>query len=91
MTPEDTSWLYKNKDHGMMSASFAWYDSLWDLETGFSAIDRLSFSNEDYVKAGALFATGMVSCGVTSEIGCGMAVAMRIAENESPPYQRTSA
>uniref|UniRef100_A0A2P2I8Z8 26S proteasome non-ATPase regulatory subunit 2 n=1 Tax=Hirondellea gigas TaxID=1518452 RepID=A0A2P2I8Z8_9CRUS len=84
MTPEESNWLYKNKDHGMLSATASLgMILLWDLETGFSAIDKFSFSNENYVKAGALFATGMLSCGVTSEMDAAMPLLCDYIENES--------
>eukprot|EP01083_Nonionella_stella_P080636 221681_1 len=84
MTPEDSDWLYKNKDHGMLSATASLgLINLWDLETGFSAIDKFSFSNEDHVKAGVLLATGMISCGVTSDMDAAFALLCDHLESDS--------
>ena len=48
---EDGNWIYKNKDHGMMSASASLgLIYLWDVETGLSQIDKYLYAQEDYVK-----------------------------------------
>ena len=40
---------------------------LWDVEGGLAQIDKYLYSNDDYVKAGALLAIGIVNVGVTNE------------------------
>jgi len=61
MTP-DHEWLYKNKDHGMMSASASLGSILlWNVEEGLTQIDKFLYSSEDYVKAGAALAVGIDS------------------------------
>jgi 26S proteasome regulatory subunit N1 len=66
---ENSEWLYKNKDHGMLVAA-ASVGSIfaWDPDTGLSSIDKYSFANQDFVKAGSMLATGIVSAGVMSDM-----------------------
>jgi 26S proteasome regulatory subunit N1 len=47
---------------------------LWDVDTGFTAVDKYSFSTEKEIKAGALMATGMLSSGVSSELDAAYAL-----------------
>ena len=65
---EANVWIHKNKDHGIMSttATLGLF-SLWDVEVGLTQIDKYLYSDEDYVKAGALLACGIVSTGVQNE------------------------
>jgi 26S proteasome regulatory subunit N1 len=67
MTP-DSEWLYKNKDHGMMSAAASLGSILlWNVEEGLTQIDKFLYSNEDYVKAGAALAVGILSSGIRND------------------------
>jgi 26S proteasome regulatory subunit N1 len=48
---EDGNWIYKNKEHGMMSASASLgMILLWDVDSGLSQIDKYLYSQEDYIK-----------------------------------------
>jgi 26S proteasome regulatory subunit N1 len=55
------SWLYKNKEHGLMSATASiGLLYLWDNGTsGASQLDKYLYSTDDYIKAGALLGIGM--------------------------------
>jgi len=65
---DGNKWLYKNKDHGMMSATATFgLILLWDVEGGLSQIDKYLYSQEDYIKAGALLACGIVNSCVKNE------------------------
>jgi 26S proteasome regulatory subunit N1 len=58
-------WLFKNKEHGMMSATASiGLVLLWDVDGGLTQIDKYLYSPEDYIKAGALLACGIVNTGV---------------------------
>ncbi len=58
-------WLYKNKEHGIMSATASiGLILLWDVDGGLTQIDKYLYSPEDYIKAGALLACGIVNTGV---------------------------
>jgi 26S proteasome regulatory subunit N1 len=67
MTP-DNEWLYKNKDHGMMAAAASLgLIQLWNVEEGLAQIDKFLYSSEEYVKAGAALAVGILSSGVRND------------------------
>ncbi|KAH7882342.1 26S proteasome regulatory complex non-ATPase subcomplex Rpn1 subunit [Phlebopus sp. FC_14] len=72
---EGNSWVYKNKDHGMMSASASLGLSLlWDTDVGLSHVDKYTYSSEEYIKAGALLATGLLNAGVRTEADAALAL-----------------
>jgi 26S proteasome regulatory subunit N1 len=69
VTPEGADWVYKNRTHGMLSAAASvGLIHLWDLDLGFNAVDKFSFSTQNAIKAGGLLATGIISAGVTSDM-----------------------
>eukprot|EP01117_Protostelium_nocturnum_P011638 TRINITY_DN422_c0_g1_i3.p1 TRINITY_DN422_c0_g1~~TRINITY_DN422_c0_g1_i3.p1 ORF type:complete len:870 (-),score=199.11 TRINITY_DN422_c0_g1_i3:83-2692(-) len=75
MTEEGNKWLYKNKDHGMMTAAASLgMILLWDVEGGLSQIDKFLYANEDYIKAGTLLAVGIVNSGVFNESNPALAI-----------------
>lgn len=75
ITPEGSDWLYKNKGHGMLSATASLgMLMLWDVESGFSSVDRYSFSTQGLIKAGAALAHGMLSSGITSDMDAAQAL-----------------
>ena len=68
-------WIHKNKDHGIMSTTATLgLISLWDVEVGLTQIDKYLYSDEDYIKAGALLACGIVNAGVQNECDPALAV-----------------
>ena len=72
---EANVWIHKNKEHGIMSTTATLgLLSLWDVENGLTQIDKYLYSDEDYVKAGALLACGIVNAGVQNE--CDPALAL---------------
>ncbi|KAF8801079.1 26S proteasome regulatory complex, non-ATPase subcomplex, Rpn1 subunit [Phlegmacium glaucopus] len=81
---EGSSWIYKNKDHGMMSAAASLGLSLlWDTEVGLSHIDKYTYSAEEHIKAGALFATGMLNTGIRTEGDFALSLLGEYTENKS--------
>ncbi len=83
MTP-DNEWLYKNKDHGMMSASASLGSILlWNVEEGLTQIDKFLYSSEDYVKAGAALAVGILSSGVRNDADPALALLSEHIEGDS--------
>lgn len=83
MTVEGAGWLYKNKEHGMMSATASLGALLlWDVDDGLTQIDKFQYSTDEYVKAGALLAFGLVTAGVKNE--CDPAWALLAEQLESP-------
>lgn len=83
MTP-DNEWLYKNKDHGMMSAAASLGSILlWNVEEGLTQIDKFLYSSEEYVKAGAALAVGVVSSGVRNDADPALAILSEHIEGDS--------
>lgn len=81
---EGNSWIYKNKDHGMMSASASLGMSLlWDTEMGLSHIDKYTYSSDEYIKAGALMAYGILHSGVRTEMDAALALLTEHVESSS--------
>lgn len=88
---EGNSWIYKNKDHGMLSAAASLGVSLlWDADIGLSHVDKYTYSSEEYIKAGAFLATGILNTGVRSEADAALALLGEHISNKSVPL-RTSA
>jgi len=84
ITPEGNSWLYKNKDHGMMSAAASLGAILlWNVEEGLHQIDKFLHSNEEYIRAGALLAIGIVSSGTRLELDPALALLSEQIQNSS--------
>ena len=82
MTP-DNEWLYKNKDHGMMSAAASLGSILlWNVEEGLTQIDKFLYSSEDYVKAGAALAVGVLSSGVKNDADPALALLSEHVEGD---------
>ncbi|XP_033101471.1 26S proteasome non-ATPase regulatory subunit 2-like [Anneissia japonica] len=68
ITKDGNSWIYKNKEHGMMSTTASLgLILLWDVDGGLTQIDKYLYSSEDYIKSGALLACGIVNSGVRNE------------------------
>ncbi|CAK5272385.1 unnamed protein product [Mycena citricolor] len=88
---EGNSWVYKNKEHGMLSATASLGLSLlWDTDMGLSHVDKYTYSPEEYIKAGALLATGILNCGVRTEADVAKGLIGEYVENKSVPL-KTSA
>lgn len=85
---EGNSWIYKNKDHGMLSASASLGMSLlWDTELGLSHIDKYTYSSDEYIKAGALMAYGILHSGVRTEMDAALALLTEHVESKSIPLK----
>ncbi|KAF8634856.1 hypothetical protein AX17_004104 [Amanita inopinata Kibby_2008] len=81
---EGSSWIYKNKDHGMMSAAASLGLSLlWDTDVGLSQVDKYTYSSEEYIKAGALLATGILNTNVRTEADAAIALLGDQVDNKS--------
>merc|ERR1719359_2096666 len=84
MTVADSKWVYKNKDHGMMS-TVASLGSLylWGMDEGMGQIDKYQYSSDMNLQAGALMAFGLVSCGIRNECDPAWALLGEKLEDES--------
>jgi 26S proteasome regulatory subunit N1 len=84
MTVDDDDWLYKNKDHGMMSATASLGSIyMWSVEEGLTQIDKYLYSSEEYVKAGAALAVGILSSGVRNDADPALALLAEHIEGDS--------
>jgi 26S proteasome regulatory subunit N1 len=85
---EGDSWIYKNKDHGMLSAAASLGMSLlWDTELGLSHIDKYTYSSDENVKAGALLAYGILHSGVRTEMDAALALLSEHVDASSTPLK----
>ncbi|WFD34708.1 proteasome regulatory particle base subunit [Malassezia cuniculi] len=81
---EGSSYVYKTKDAGMLSAAASTGLSLlWDTELGLSHIDKYTYSSEENVKAGALLAYGISHSGVRTEMDAPLALLSEHIESKS--------
>lgn len=69
LTEDDSnSWVYKNKDAGMLSATASiGMIHQWNVDVGLGVIFRFMESQDNNIKAGAALAVGIVNSGVRSE------------------------
>ncbi|KAK4874499.1 hypothetical protein RN001_013859 [Aquatica leii] len=68
-------WIYRNKDHGMMSATATLgLLHLWDVDGGLTPIDKYLYTSDEHIKGGALLALGIVNCRIRND--CDPALAL---------------
>lgn len=80
----DSEWLYKNRHHGMMSAAASLGSILlWNIEEGLTQIDKYLYSSEEYVKAGAALAVGILSTGIRNDADPALALLSEHLEGDS--------
>jgi 26S proteasome regulatory subunit N1 len=73
---------------GMMSATASLGLSLlWDTDVGLSHVDKYMYSSEEYIKAGAVLATGILHAGVRSEVDAAFALLSGHVESKSVPLK----
>lgn len=88
---EGDSYVYKTKDHGKLSAAAsAGLSLLWDTELGLSHIDKFTYSSNEFVKAGAMLAYGILHTGVRTEMDAPLALLSEHVESKSAPLQHMS-
>mmetsp|Transcript_31070 Transcript_31070/g.68978 ORF Transcript_31070/g.68978 Transcript_31070/m.68978 type:complete len:901 (-) Transcript_31070:581-3283(-) len=78
-------WIFKNKDHGKMSATASLgMITMWDVEGGLPQIDKYLYSTDSYVVAGALLAIGIVNACVQNENDPAYALIYEYVGNADP-------
>jgi len=88
LTEDGNKWLYKNKEHGMLStAASLGMLLLWDVDGGLTQIDKYLYSNEVFIKAGALLACGIVNSGVRNECDPALALLSDYVEHNNSIMQ----
>ncbi|KAK7205212.1 armadillo-type protein [Myxozyma melibiosi] len=85
---EASSWVYKNKDSGMLSATAGVATILlWDVEQGLQQLDKYMYSSEEYIKAGSLLGIGIVNTSVHNESDPALALLSEHVESRSVPLR----
>ncbi|KAI9261388.1 armadillo-type protein [Phascolomyces articulosus] len=85
------NWIYKTKDHGMISATASiGMILLWNLEQGLTVIDKYMYSDDDNIKAGALLAIGILNSGVREETDPAMALLTESIESGSVTIKQSA-
>jgi 26S proteasome regulatory subunit N1 len=70
-----SSWVRRNKDHAMLSATASLGSiMMWNLDDGLMKIDPYLNDEEDFVRAGAFLALGIICSGVKDESDPGIAL-----------------
>ncbi|KAJ2784157.1 proteasome regulatory particle base subunit [Coemansia javaensis] len=90
---DGNEWIYKNKDMGMLSATASLGAiMLWDVEVGLNQIDKYLYTNDTSVKAGAIFAIGMLTSSVHDDTDSAKALlADYLAEDSNPALVKLAA
>ncbi|XP_034657300.1 26S proteasome non-ATPase regulatory subunit 2 [Drosophila subobscura] len=84
LSEDGNKWLYKNKEHGMLSATASLgLILLWDVDGGLTMIDKYLYSTDDNIKSGALLACGIVNCGIRNEVDPAHALLCDYVENQN--------
>lgn len=66
---KDNAWIYKNKEQGMMAAAASLgMVLLWDIDEGFSQIDKYMEASDDYIVAGSYLGIGIINSGIKNEM-----------------------
>ncbi|KAG0003047.1 proteasome regulatory particle base subunit [Entomortierella chlamydospora] len=93
LTEDETgSWIYKNKEHGMLGASASLgMIMLWDVDMGLNQIDKYLYSEDDNIKAGALLAVGVVNAGVRSPLDPALALLSEQLDDSKSVSHRVAA
>jgi 26S proteasome regulatory subunit N1 len=86
--PEGQSFIYQNKDHGMMSATASvGMSMLWDPEAGIDLIDKYTYSSEERIKAGAFLAMGMLHSNLRTDPDVVYALLEEHVDSNSTPLR----
>eukprot|EP00471_Norrisiella_sphaerica_P011214 CAMPEP_0184505640 /NCGR_PEP_ID=MMETSP0113_2-20130426/53093_1 /TAXON_ID=91329 /ORGANISM="Norrisiella sphaerica, Strain BC52" /LENGTH=899 /DNA_ID=CAMNT_0026895339 /DNA_START=51 /DNA_END=2750 /DNA_ORIENTATION=- len=84
VTPKGSEWIFKNKDHGMISAAASLgMVYLWDTDVGGNEIDKYCISKQVNIKAGALLGIGICCAGVTGSMGMALALLQDYVEDKN--------
>lgn len=67
----------------MSAAASLGLSLLWDTDLGLSHVDKYMYSSEEHIKAGALFATGILNTSVRTEVDAALALLGEYVTNPS--------
>ena len=81
----NVSWIFKNKDHGKMSAAASLGSILlWDVEDGLPRVDNYLYSMEQQVVAGGLLAVGLINVNVRNDCDPAYGLLYESVNKENP-------
>mmetsp|Transcript_22567 Transcript_22567/g.38211 ORF Transcript_22567/g.38211 Transcript_22567/m.38211 type:complete len:889 (+) Transcript_22567:56-2722(+) len=84
MTVENSQWVHKNKDHGMISAAASLgLVLMWNVEGGLNEIDKFFHNSDENIRAGGCLAIGIVSSGIRNEADPALALLADNIESSS--------
>ncbi|OII70984.1 26s proteasome regulatory subunit S2 [Cryptosporidium ubiquitum] len=88
---DDSSWLYKNKDSGKMAVSASLgVINLWNIDEGLANIDKFQWSDDPFIKAGALIAFGLISIRIKNDCDPSFALLSEYINSGDEPIQEVS-
>ena len=95
ISPSDeqtVNWIFKNKEHGKMSAAASLgLMAMWDVEGGLAQVDKYLYAHDSHVVAGALLAVGIISAGVRNECDPAFALLENSVRKEEEHSKRLGA
>ncbi|CUV07604.1 unnamed protein product [Cryptosporidium hominis] len=85
---DDSSWLYKNKDSGKMAVSASLgVINFWNIDEGLANIDKFQWSDDPFIKAGALIAFGLISIRIKNDCDPSFALLSEYINSGDEPIQ----
>ncbi|KAG9149835.1 hypothetical protein Leryth_024664 [Lithospermum erythrorhizon] len=79
------NWLFKNKEHGKISAAASLgMILLWDVDSGLAQIDKYFHSTDVPTISGALLGVGIVNCGIKNDCDPALALLAEYIDREDP-------
>ncbi|KAJ2844391.1 proteasome regulatory particle base subunit, partial [Coemansia brasiliensis] len=89
---EGKEWVFKNKDMGMLSASASLgMIMLWDVEDGLLQVDKHLYSNDNWIKAGAVLSIGMLTSSVHDDTDSAKAMLVEYISENNPAIVKLAA
>jgi hypothetical protein len=64
---------------------------LWDVDSGLTQVDKFLYSTDNYIKAGALLAVGILNTGVRNECDPALALLTEYVEGQNAMMKITAA
>ncbi|KAJ1741686.1 proteasome regulatory particle base subunit [Coemansia sp. RSA 1086] len=89
---EGKEWVFKNKDMGMLSASASLgMIMLWEVEEGLLQVDKYLYNSDNWIKAGAVLAIGMLTSSVHDETDSAKAMVAEYISDNNPAIVKLAA
>lgn len=88
---DNLSWTHKTKEHGLLStiASIGLIN-LWNADIGLAQLDRYMYSDNKYIKSGAILGIGLVHSGTRNEADPAWALLREYLEDPDPTVKSSA-